>query len=97
LRTNASDIRARYNMAWVLNHERQYRPALAVIAEALAMDETGEYHERLMKKQGEILARLALRNQQRFLLQANRVSNRAGPTENKTGPVSGPGRETEST
>ena len=56
--------------------ERRYRQALAVIAEALAMDETGEYHERLMKKQGEILARLAMRNQQRLLLQANRVSNR---------------------
>ena len=76
LRINPSDIRGRYNLAWVLNHERRYRQALAVIAEALAMDETGEYHERLMKKQGEILARLAMRNQQRLLLQANRVSNR---------------------
>jgi len=73
---NPSDIRSRFNLAWVLNHERRYRQALAMIAEALALDETGEYHERLMKKQGEILARLAMRNQQRYLLQANRVSNR---------------------
>ena len=76
LRINPSDIRGRYNLSWVLNHERRYREALAVIAEALAMDETGEYHEKLMKKQAEILGRLAMRNQQRMLLQANRVSNR---------------------
>jgi tetratricopeptide (TPR) repeat protein len=45
LRINPSDIRGRYNLAWVLNFERRYRQALAIIAEALAMDETGEYHE----------------------------------------------------
>lgn len=73
---NPSDIRGRFNLSWVLNHERRYRQALAIIAEALALDETGEYAERLMKKQGEILSRLAMRNQQRYLLQANRVSNR---------------------
>jgi tetratricopeptide (TPR) repeat protein len=84
LRINPSDIRGRYNLAWVLNHERRYRQALAVIAEALAMDETGEYHERLMKKQSEILARLAMRNQQRLLLQANRVSNRTTVELSKT-------------
>jgi len=97
LQINPSDIRGRYNMSWVLNHERQYRPALAVLAEALALDETGEYHDRLMKKQAEILARLAMRNQQRFLLQANRVSNRTVPAENKMPLVGGPGRETGTT
>ena len=72
LRINPSDIRGRFNMAWVYNAERRYRQALAVIAEALAMDETGEYAERLVKKQNEVLQRLQMRNQQRFFLQANR-------------------------
>jgi tetratricopeptide (TPR) repeat protein len=90
LRINPSDIRGRYNMAWVHNAERRYRQALAVIAEALAMDETGEYGERLMKKQSEVLQRLAMRNQQRFFLQANRVSNRTtGKSEQGSGATVG--------
>ena len=84
LKINPSDIRGRYNMAWVFNVERRYRQALAVIAEALALDETGEYNERLMKKQSEILTRLAMRNQQRMFLQANRVSNRTTPESAKS-------------
>jgi len=30
---------------------------LAIIAEAMGLDETGEYQERLMKKQAEVLGR----------------------------------------
>jgi tetratricopeptide (TPR) repeat protein len=78
LRVNPDDVKGRYNLVWVLVAQRRYRPALALVAEALALDETGEYYERLVKKQAEILARLNQRNQQRFFLLANRVSSRTG-------------------
>jgi hypothetical protein len=77
LRISRDDVRARYNLSWVYLVERDYAAALAVIAEALALDETGEYQERLMKKQAEVLGRLAFRNQQKLLLLANRVSKKA--------------------
>ena len=76
LRINPNDVRGRFNMSYVYTVESRYRQALAMIAEALALDETGEYTEKLMKKQSEVLTRLAMRNQQRYFLQANRVSNR---------------------
>ncbi len=67
-------MKSRYNLSWTLIREANYGEALAVIAEALALDETGEYYERLGKKQAEILQHLARRNGQRQLLMANRVS-----------------------
>jgi tetratricopeptide (TPR) repeat protein len=76
LRVNASDVQARYNLAWVYLNERRYQAALAVVAEALALDETGEYWERLVKKQNEILGRLQQRNQHKQFLLANRVSSK---------------------
>ena len=59
-------------------NERRYQAALAVVAEALALDETGEYWERLVKKQNEILGWLQQRNQQKQFLLANRVSSKTG-------------------
>jgi thioredoxin-like negative regulator of GroEL len=78
LRVNGADVQARYNLAWVYLNERRYQAALAVVAEALALDETGEYWERLVKKQNEILGRLQQRNQQKQFLLANRVSSKPG-------------------
>jgi len=78
LRVNASDVRGRYNLAWVYQNERRYQAALAVIAEALALDEAGEYWERLVKKQNEVLTRLSQRNQHKQFLLANRVSSKPG-------------------
>jgi hypothetical protein len=46
-----------------------------MIAEAPARDETGEFTKKLGEKQNEVVGRLAMRNQQRCFLQANRVSN----------------------
>jgi tetratricopeptide (TPR) repeat protein len=86
LRISRDDVRARYNLSWVYLVERDYAAALAVIAEALALDETGEYQARLMKKQAEVLGRLAFRNQQKLLLLANRVSKKA----DSDGVVGGP-------
>jgi hypothetical protein len=42
----------------------------------LAQDETGEYYERFVKKQAEILGRLNQRQQHKHFLVANRVSKR---------------------
>ncbi len=76
LRVNPADVRGRYNLAWVLVLQRRYPAALQLIAEALGLDETGEYTERLVKKQTEVLARLAQRNQHKQFLLANRVSSK---------------------
>jgi tetratricopeptide (TPR) repeat protein len=78
LRVNAGDIRARVNLAWVYLDQRRYKDALTMIAEGLALDETGQYHEGLIKKQNEIMAHLTQRNQQRMFLMANRVSSKPG-------------------
>jgi tetratricopeptide (TPR) repeat protein len=77
LAVNASDVRSRYNLAWVHTRERNYPAALAAIAEALSFDKTGEFRDRLLHKQQEVLNQLALRNQQEYLLLINLVSKYA--------------------
>ena len=77
LQVNPTDVKSRYNLSWILISEANYREALTVIAEAMALDETGEFYERLGKKQAEIMQRLAHRNQQRGLLMDNRVSKKS--------------------
>ena len=76
LAVNAADVRARYNLAWVQTRLKDYPAALARIAEALALDKTGEYRERLLQKQQEVLALLTRRHQQEYLLLINLVSRR---------------------
>ena len=51
LRIKPTDVHAQFNMAWVLVRKGQLKEALVMIAEALALDETGEWGERLLKKQ----------------------------------------------
>jgi tetratricopeptide (TPR) repeat protein len=82
--TNPKDVKSRYNLSWTLVRRRQYREALAVLAEALALEETGEFYDRLLKKQAEVLSRLNSRNQQRQLLLANRVSRRTPQGESSS-------------
>src|SRR5439155_17529479 len=77
LEVNSTDVRARYNLAWVFTREKNFPAALGIIAEALALDKTGEYRERLLQKQSEVLAQLAVRNQQEYLLLINLVSKYA--------------------
>jgi tetratricopeptide (TPR) repeat protein len=79
LAVNGSDVRARYNLAWVHTREKDYPAALQRLAEALALDKTGEYRERLLAKQQEVLGRLAQRHQQEYLLLINLVSRYARP------------------
>lgn len=73
-----SDVRSRYNLAWAHQRQKDYAAALAALAQGLALDRTGEYRERLLAKQQEVLAQQAARHRQEFLLLANLVS-RHGP------------------
>jgi tetratricopeptide (TPR) repeat protein len=77
IRVNDSDVRARYNLAWVHQATKHYEAALAILAEALALDKLGEYRERLLQKQSEVLALLTRRQQQEYLLLVNLVSRAA--------------------
>ncbi len=74
LQLNSSDVRARFNLAWVHAQEKDFGAALHQLAEALVLDQTGEYRERLLQKQSEVLARLSQRQQQEYLRLANRIS-----------------------
>jgi tetratricopeptide (TPR) repeat protein len=90
LSVNGSDARARYNLAWVHTREKDYPAALRRLAEALALDKTGEYRERLLQKQQEVLGRLAQRHQQEYLLLINLVSRYAKPEKEKAEPTEEP-------
>ncbi|MCI0642240.1 MAG: tetratricopeptide repeat protein [Gemmataceae bacterium] len=83
LQVNGSDVRARYNLAWTHQREKNYPAALEALAEGLALDKTGEYSERLLHKQQEVLAQLAMRHQQEYLLLVNLVSKYAKKDEEK--------------
>src|SRR5262249_32583320 len=77
LAVNSADVRARYNLACVHTRLKDYLAALGRIAEAFALDRTGEYRERLLQKQQEVLVLLARRHQQEYLLLINLVSKYA--------------------
>jgi tetratricopeptide (TPR) repeat protein len=77
LSVNSSDVRSRYNLAWVCTREKDYPAALQWIAEALAHDKTGQLRDRLLQKQQEILALSAMQHQQEYLLYVNFVSRDA--------------------
>jgi tetratricopeptide (TPR) repeat protein len=83
MEVNSSDVRSRYNLAWVHAREKDYPAALQKIAEALALDKTGQHRERLLQKQAEVLQQLALRNQQEYLLLINLVSKYAKQDDKK--------------
>jgi tetratricopeptide (TPR) repeat protein len=71
---NPDDVQARYNLSWVYLHRREHANALQVIAEGLAKDWRGEYRDRLLQKQVEVLADQARRARQEFQTLINRVS-----------------------
>jgi tetratricopeptide (TPR) repeat protein len=48
LRINPSDVRALYGLVWISIRQKDYRAALRHIGEALALDTTGEFRERLL-------------------------------------------------
>lgn len=75
------EVRARYNLAFVLEQDKDYAAALKVIADALVLDKQGAYREGLLRKQGEILQQLAKRSHERGLRGVNRVTDVAGATD----------------
>jgi tetratricopeptide (TPR) repeat protein len=79
LEIDPTDVRARFNLAYVCSHRNDQAAALKMIAEGLSLDKRGEYRERLLQKQGEILNRLAHRYQQEARFMADRVSRYLGP------------------
>ena len=83
LSVNAADVRARYNLAWVHTREKDYPAALLRIAEAFALDKTGEWGDRLLQKQQDVRRQLALRYQQENLLIINLVSKYAKDADDK--------------
>jgi tetratricopeptide (TPR) repeat protein len=83
LSVNAADVRARYNLAWVHTRLKDYPQALLRIAEALALDKTGEYRDRLLQKQQEVIALQTRRHQQEYLLLINLVSKHAKDEHDK--------------
>jgi tetratricopeptide (TPR) repeat protein len=92
LQVNESDARARYNLSWVHTREGDYAAALSRIAEALALDRTGERREQLLRKQAEVLELVARQHQQEYLLLANLVSQSARPGEKPAEPPPPGGR-----
>jgi tetratricopeptide (TPR) repeat protein len=95
LTVNSSDLRSRYNLAWVYTRERSYPAALSTLAEALSLDKTGEYRERILQKQQEVLAGLTQQNQQEYLLLVNLVSKfaKSGDKERESPRLAGATRE----
>jgi tetratricopeptide (TPR) repeat protein len=80
LAVNASDVRARYNLAWVHQREKNYPRALEMIAQGLALDKMGQYRDRLLHKQQEVVAQQVQRHGQEYLLLVNLVSKYAPTT-----------------
>ena len=81
LELDPEDVRARYNLSFVFEHETDYAAALKIIAEALSLDRRGAYREGLLRKQGEVLQKLASRFHQQGQRMANRVTDLARPVQ----------------
>jgi tetratricopeptide (TPR) repeat protein len=74
LKINPGDVRGRFNLAFVHTRQKNYPAALVLLAEALGLDKTGQYRERVLQKQAEVLQLLTMRNQQEYLRMVNLVS-----------------------
>jgi tetratricopeptide (TPR) repeat protein len=79
LQVNDADVRARYNLAWVYQREKNYAAALQMIAAGLALDKMGQYRDRLLAKQQEVVAQQVRRHQTEYLLLVNLVSKYPAP------------------
>jgi tetratricopeptide (TPR) repeat protein len=84
LAVNPSDVRSRYCLAWVHARDQNHRASLAAIAEAMAFDKRGEFRDRLLQKQQEVLMQLSVHSQQEFLLTTNLVSKHAEDNHEST-------------
>jgi tetratricopeptide (TPR) repeat protein len=77
LRLNPRDAGPRYSLVHILMRRQETGAALRMIAEALIDDKNGEYRERLLQRQGEILGRMDHVRQQRTRMLVNRFSGTA--------------------
>lgn len=66
------NVRARYNLIYTFAHCHDYGSALRMVAEGLIHDKTGEYRQRLLERQSEILGRVTQHRQQESRLFADR-------------------------
>ncbi len=85
MKVNSADVRSRYNLAWVHTRLKEYPQALDMIAQAMSLDKTGEFRDRLLHKQQEVLMQMNQKNQQEYLLLINLVSKYAGQDKDEEG------------
>ncbi|MCI0595681.1 MAG: hypothetical protein L0Z48_03955 [candidate division Zixibacteria bacterium] len=76
LQLNPGDVRARYNLGFTFGRRNEPAEALRVIAEGLALDKNGEYRDRLLQKQAEILGEMQKRHEQESRWLATRFGRR---------------------
>jgi tetratricopeptide (TPR) repeat protein len=62
---NPDSVRARYNLSFTLCEGHNLLEALRVIGEALFLDKTGRFSERLLRQQAEIVRRVTQAEQER--------------------------------
>jgi tetratricopeptide (TPR) repeat protein len=69
---NPWDIRGRYNLAFVLADTSRTAEALAVLGEALGLDRDGDFREKLLQKQSDLLTQMERTYNEERLRLANR-------------------------
>jgi hypothetical protein len=72
---NPNEVRGRLNLAFVHLEMNRYPQALAVIAEALALDREADHREALLEKQRQVLLRISIEARDSFTQQLNRFRN----------------------
>jgi len=78
LKLNPGDVQARYNLSYTFHQKHNPKAALRALGEGLALDGTGEYRERLLQKQAEILNDLQKRREEKSRCLAGRFGPEAG-------------------
>ncbi len=68
------DVRARYNLVYIHQHRKDYAAALRMIADGLLLDTGGEYRDRLLASQAEVLTGLSAREEELATHRANRLN-----------------------
>jgi len=76
LALHPNDVRAHYNLVYTLMHRHDYASALQMIAKGLLHDENGEYRERFIERQSEILEHRERYYQQKLHSFINRFSKK---------------------
>ena len=72
MKVHPDNVRARYNLIYTLARRHDYATALKMVAEGLSLDKSGEFRDRFLQRQSEILNCLTHRRQQETLFRANR-------------------------